>query len=67
MTSPPDTFTSTWVRTRDYFSIGVPVCWIIDPLAKRGWIATPAGMTEAENNIMRAGEIEMPLAEIFED
>lgn len=65
--SPCDTLNSTWERTKDYFSISVPFCWIIDPAARRGWIATPAGLVEAEDGIMRANEIEMPLAEVFDE
>jgi len=47
--------------------MGVPVCWIIDPLRKRAWSVLPGGhMAEAVDGILRAGEIEMPLTDVFE-
>jgi len=61
-----DTLSQIWDRTQDYLAIGVPVCWIIDPVSRRGWIATPAGLVEARDGVMRAGEIEMPLSEVLE-
>jgi Uma2 family endonuclease len=64
--SPSDNLNQLWDRTQDYFSIGVPVCWLVDPESRRGWIATPAGMVEAKDGILCAGEIEMPLAEVLE-
>ena len=53
-------------RTQDYLAIGVPDCWILDPLARRAWTATPAALAEAKDGILRAGEIEMPLAEVLD-
>src|SRR5665213_3500261 len=38
--SPGDTLNEIWVRTHDYLSIGVPVCWIMDPRATRAWTVT---------------------------
>lgn len=64
--SPGDTLSSIWDRIEDYLSIQVPVCWVIDSLSGRGWIATTAGMVEAKDGILRAGEIAMPLSEVFE-
>jgi Uma2 family endonuclease len=64
--SSGDTLSQIWDRLQDYLAIGVPVCWIIDPLSRRGWLATPAGLVEAKDGILRAGEIEMPLAEVLE-
>jgi Uma2 family endonuclease len=64
--SPCDNLNQLWDRTQDYFSIGVPVCWLVDPESRRGWIATPAGMVEAKDGMLRAAEIEMPLAEVLE-
>ena len=61
-----DRFTEMWQRIHDYLAIGVPVCWIIDPEARRAWTVTPAGLVEAKDGILRAGEIEMPLAEVLD-
>jgi Uma2 family endonuclease len=64
--SPEDRMSRIIERVRDYFQIGVPVCWIIDPELGSGWIATPGQLTEPADGILRAGEIEMPLAEVLE-
>ena len=53
-------------RIDDYFQMGVPVCWIIDPVKRHGWIATPGQLSEPLDGILRAGEFEMPLAEVLE-
>jgi Uma2 family endonuclease len=64
--SPSDTLSQIWERTQDYLSVGVPTCWIIDPLTLHAWTVTSAGLTEAKDGILRAGEIEMPLSEVTE-
>jgi len=61
--SKDDRMSEIMERVDDYFQMGVPVCWIIDPLSGRGWIATPGKLIEPSDGILRAGEIEMPLAE----
>lgn len=53
-------------RVNDYFDMGVPVCWIIDPVKRFGIEATRLHFAEVADGILRAGEIEMPLAEVFE-
>ena len=63
--SPGDTLNRIWERTRDYLAIGIPVCWMIDPLAKRAWSVTDAGLVEAPEGILRARHIEMPLADVL--
>jgi len=35
--SPGDTLARTMDRVRDYFHMGVPACWIIDPGSGQGW------------------------------
>jgi len=64
--SPEDTLTKTMERIRDYFGIGVATCWIIDPVSREGWIATPGHLEEAPSGLLCAQGIEMPLATIFE-
>jgi Uma2 family endonuclease len=61
-----DTLNQIWDRTQDYLAMGVPACWIIDPVSSRGWIATSAGLVEAKDGILRSGDIAMPLSEILE-
>jgi len=65
--SKDDRMSSYLIRLNDYFRMGVPVCWIIDPLARQGWIATPGQLTEPTDGVLRAGEIEMPLGEVLEE
>jgi Uma2 family endonuclease len=64
--SPEDTVTRTLERIKEYLSMGVPTCWIIDPVKREGWVATPGLLEEATDGILRASGIEMPLAEILE-
>lgn len=65
--SPEDRMARMMERVNDYFQIGVPACWIIDPFKGVAWVATPGHLAEAVDGILRAGAIEMPLAQIFED
>jgi hypothetical protein len=64
--SPGDTLARISARIGEYLAMGVPVCWIIDPLTGRAWTATPAGIAETTGGALRAGEIEMPLSEVLE-
>jgi len=64
--SPEDTLTKTMDRVRDYFSMGVPSCWIVDPVSREAWIATPGRMMEVLDGILRSNGIEMPLADVLE-
>jgi Uma2 family endonuclease len=64
--SPRHSLKQTWARSKDYLSTGVPTCWIIDPLSAEAWIVTSAGLTVAEDGILRAGDIAMPLAEVID-
>jgi len=64
--SPEDTLTRTMDRIRDYFNMGVPTCWIIDPVSREAWVATPGHLDEVLDGILRASGIEMPLAEVLE-
>jgi Uma2 family endonuclease len=63
--SPEDTMTRVLERVKDYFNMGVPACWIIDPVARAAWAATPGHLDEALDGILRANGIEMPLAEVL--
>ena len=64
--SPEDRLAPVTKRLNDYFQMGVPVCWIIDPIARLAWIATPGLLAEVTDGILRAGDLEMPLAEVLE-
>jgi Uma2 family endonuclease len=64
--SKDDRVISYMDRLDDYFRMGVPVCWIIDPLARRAWTATAGPLIEPSDGILRAGDIEMPLSDVLE-
>jgi Uma2 family endonuclease len=52
----------------DYLSFGVPFVWVIDPVAKRGYIHTRDGSLEARDGSLRTTnpEIAVTLSELFE-
>ena len=52
-------------RVRDYIQMGVPYCWVINPFTHQGWIATAEKLTEVTDGVLRAGDIEMPLADVI--
>ena len=64
--SPEDGMTRFMEKLKDFAEMGVPHCWIIDPVARRAWNATPGILAEATDGILRAGGLEMPLAEVLE-
>jgi len=64
--SPEDTMARIMERVKDYFAMGVPICWIVDPIGRKGWTATPGRLDEATDGVLRADGIEMPLAEVLE-
>ncbi|HYA16157.1 MAG TPA: Uma2 family endonuclease [Bryobacteraceae bacterium] len=63
--SPEDRTGKTMRRLDDYFQMGVPVCWVIDPLDRRGWIVSPGQLTAVTEGVLRAGDLEVPLTEVL--
>ena len=63
--SREDTVSRLMERINDYFRMGVPCCWVLDPAIRTGWVATPGLFAEATDGILRAGDIEMPLPEVL--
>jgi Uma2 family endonuclease len=64
--SPCDRLQDLQARMDDYFSMGVPAAWVIDPVAKRAWQWTPDGWREAKDGVLRAApQIELSLAGLF--
>jgi len=55
-------------KVDDYFNMGIPCVWVIDPLARRGWVYSSDGMHEAREGVLRVPStpIEVPLSAIFE-
>jgi Uma2 family endonuclease len=64
--SKDDSMSDIMERIDDSFQMGVPVCWIVEPLHHRAWIATPGHLSEPADGILRAAGFEVPLSEIFE-
>jgi Uma2 family endonuclease len=64
--SPEDSLTRMVERINDYFHLGVRICWIVDPIGRTGWEATPGMLKESTDGILRAAAIEMPLSEVLE-
>jgi hypothetical protein len=54
------------LRVKDYFAMGVPICRIVDPIGRKGWIPTPGRLDEATDGVLRADGIEKPLAAVLE-
>ncbi|HEX7360400.1 MAG TPA: Uma2 family endonuclease [Bryobacteraceae bacterium] len=65
--SPPDRVAKLFAKCEEYHRWGVPFCWIIDPDRKKAWEYFPEDREPrlAENQLT-AGEIALPLAEVFE-
>ena len=66
--SPEDRMTRVWERLHDYFEMGVPNVWVIDPENRVAHIATPTGDLLHMIDTLRTENpvLEVPLAEIFE-
>jgi len=63
--SKDDRMSDMLERVKDYFEMGVPMCWIVDPATRTGWTATPGNLAEATDGILRVADLELPLAEVL--
>jgi len=66
--SPQDKVDYMFEKIDDYLNFGVPYVWIINPRLRKGYIATKAGMVEAESGVLTTSDpdIRVPVSEIFE-
>lgn len=64
--SPPDRVAKLFAKCEEYHRWGVPYCWIIDPDRRKAWEYFPDDREPrvAETHLT-AGEIVLPLAEVF--
>jgi Uma2 family endonuclease len=65
--SPDDTLRSQRDRVDDYLAMGVEHIWLIDPVSRDAWIASPTGyeaLTSGEFNVPGT-PIRISLADIF--
>jgi Uma2 family endonuclease len=65
---PEDRMSRVWERLHDYFEMGVPNVWVIDPETRMAHIASPPGDLHRVTDILRTSDptLEVPLVEIFE-
>ena len=66
--SPEDRMTRVEERINDYFAMGVPYAWVLDPQTKKAFRATPKdGWQEVTDGVLRTENpvLEIPLSEIF--
>jgi Uma2 family endonuclease len=66
--SKDDTMVYMQEKIDDYLRFGVPYVWIINPRLRKGYVATKAGMVEAESGVLATSdpEIRVPVAELFD-
>lgn len=66
--SPEDRMSRVQDRIDDYFTMGVPNVWVIDPARRCAFTATASGDLHRVNEVLRTSDpsLEVPLAEIFE-
>ena len=66
--SPEDRMSRVQVRIRDYFAMGVPCAWVLDPETQQAYTATPAeGLREVKSGTLSLVNpaLEVSLAELF--
>jgi Uma2 family endonuclease len=66
--SPEDRMSRVQDRIDDYFAMGVPNVWVVDPARRCAYVATASGDLHRVTEVLRTGDplFEVPLAEIFE-
>ena len=66
--SPEDRVSRVNERISEYFAAGVPLVWLIDPVARRLWVYRPdLSIVEATGSVTLDGtSIEVPFSEIFD-
>ena len=66
--SPEDRMSRLQDRIDDYFAMGVPNVWVVDPARRCAYEATAAGDLRRVTEVLCTNEprFEVPLAEIFE-
>jgi Uma2 family endonuclease len=66
--SPEDRIRRVEARVHDYFSIGVPTVWMIDPETREAWIYTPEHRVGVKDGILRTESpaLEVPIAALFD-
>ena len=63
--SSDDTLKAILRRVQDYLDMGVPTCWILDPIDRLAWIADVDGVHAVKDGVLRASHITLPLTDIW--
>lgn len=63
--SPKDRLSDLVLRAGEHLEIGVPMTWIVDPKKKKSWIYSDQGTLESSDPVLRHGQIELPIAELY--
>jgi Uma2 family endonuclease len=66
--SKDDTLDYMQEKIDDYLRFGVPYIWIINPRLRKGYVATKAGLAEAESGVLATSdpEIRLPVAQLLD-
>jgi Uma2 family endonuclease len=64
--SPDDKLPDLVIRAGDYLILGVPVSWILDPEEKQAFVYSDRGTVQSLEAVLRHGQIELPVVELFE-
>jgi Uma2 family endonuclease len=66
--SKDDTLVDMQEKIDDYLKFGVRHVWIINPRLRKGYVATKAGIVEAESGLLETSDpkIRMPLVELLD-
>ena len=66
--SKKDTMEYMQEKIDDYLHFGVPYIWIINPRLRKGYVATKAGMVEAESGVLGTSDpdIRVPVADLLD-
>ncbi|MBV8068977.1 MAG: Uma2 family endonuclease [Acidobacteriaceae bacterium] len=63
--SPDDRMPDLVMRAGDYFSLGVPETWILNPYTKQAFVYAEQGLSESKEAVLRRGRIELPVIDLF--
>ena len=63
--SPEDRLGAMLSKCEEYHAWGVPFCWVIDPVKRTAWEYHSGGEPTRVPATLRAGEISVPLEELF--
>lgn len=63
--SPEDRLGTMLAKCEEYHALGVPFCWVIDPVKRAAWEYHSGGEPTRAHNTINAGTITINLAELY--